>query len=96
MWVYVVYSLATGVRHLCCVLRARSLCRCGCGGWCNHSIVLRWLHWNLKALAAGRAPAARHDGSPWGDFGVTPGEVLIKGALLQIKADWPISSTRWD
>ena len=88
MWVYVVYNLATGVRHLCVVLRASSLCRCGCGGWCNHSIVLRWLHWNFKALAAGRAPAARHDGSPWGDFGVTPGEILIKGAVVQIKADW--------
>ena len=90
LWCFVIYSLATGVRHLACILRASSMCRCGCGGWCNFSVVLRWIHWNLEALSKGLMPATRHDGSPWGDADSSykPGASLIKAALVSIKADW--------
>ena len=48
--------------------------------------------WSLKALAVGRFPTARADGSEW-----LPqerwrrqrgGQVLIKGALVEMKGDW--------
>ena len=53
--------LLTGRRILCVVLRKKSLCRCGCRGWCTLYSIFSYLSYCLASLAAGRHPLARHD-----------------------------------
>ena len=88
---FVVYNLVTNKRHVVCVIRKSSLCKCGCRGWCTLFPVFQMLKWSFKALYEGRRPSEGHDGSGWGDavWGRLVGVALIrKGILVQVKADW--------
>ena len=88
---FVVYNLVTNKRHVVCVIRKSSLCKCGCRGWCTLFPVFQMLKWSFKALYEGRRPSEEHDGSGWGDavWGRLVGVPLIrKGILVQVKADW--------
>ena len=60
-------NLISGVRYLSAVCRKSKMCRCGCKYWCSLYAVLRWLCWSLAALADGKHPETRHDGSAFND-----------------------------
>ena len=51
---FYIYSLVSGHRHLCVILRKTSLCGCGCLGWCSiYQVFCVWhgrLRWVLKGL----------------------------------------------
>lgn len=70
------------------------MCRCGCrGGWCSLFPLWVFVRWCLRALEAGCYPSCRHDSCEW-----LPCDELreslagkplgLRGALVQIKADW--------
>ena len=52
-----VVNLMNDRRYLHSVLRRRSLCLCGCKGWCSLHPLFMSLVWCLRALAAGTLPA---------------------------------------
>ena len=88
---YAAYNLVNNKRHVVCVIRKSSLCKCGCRGWCTLFPVFQMLKWSFKALYEGRRPSEGHDGSGCGDavWGRLVGVPLIrKGILVQVKADW--------
>ena len=60
-----VINLLTDRRHLCCVLRKRWFCRCGCGGWCTLWPMFEFARWSLQAMVDGAYPTSHHDGSLW-------------------------------
>ena len=64
---FVMYNLVTNKRHLICSVRKSRLCKCGCSGWDSLFPIFKMLSWSCKAMAEGRRPPRRHDGSPWGD-----------------------------
>ena len=80
-------------RYLCCVLRKRTCCKCGCRGWCSFHAVFSFLAWSLGALARGVHPERRHDGNAWAPSdakrelfsGVQMGTRAI---VIYIKGDW--------
>ncbi len=83
----------TKCRHLVVALRKHLVCGCGCRGWCTFWAVFRALAWSFAALAAGRHPSVRHDGSPWHDEDVklrrmSGTKMQVKAAVLYIKGDW--------
>ena len=86
------YNLVTRVRHCCVVLRKSDMCTCGCLGWCSIYPVLTFLAWSLRSLAAGVAPARRHDGEAFSldepDRAARAGQPLPRAALIQVKGDW--------
>ena len=86
-------SVFTEQRFLFAVLRKRSICQCGCKGWCSLNALFRALVWSLKALASGKWPSARHDGGDWRPSdqwrAARAGEALpLKVACLYVKGDW--------
>lgn len=87
------YNLVSMKRHLVAVLRKSSMCKCGCHGWDSLHAVWCFVHWSLRAMAAGRFPEKRHDNQAWkaadsqrGSLAGTP--LAFCGMLLQIKGDW--------
>ena len=88
-----VHNIITNRRYLVAVLRKRTLCTCGCKGWCSFHSLFAALTWSLRSLAHGRWPNARHDGEAWGTMDVDrarrAGEVMpLKAAVLYIRGDW--------
>jgi hypothetical protein len=90
---FYLYSLLTGVRILCAVLRKIELCECGCKGWCSLYQIFLMLFWSFKAMRYGRWPNARHD---HGQFRCDSDEHRIakqgtalnhKACLVLVKAD---------
>ena len=86
-------DLLTQRRFLFGTLRKRHLCRCGCKGWCTYYVVHLIAAWSVEAMAAGKWPAQRHDGS---DFTFSDrhrarraGQPFrTKVAVLYLKGDW--------
>jgi hypothetical protein len=60
-----VENVVASKRHLCCLLRKRLSCKCGCRGWCSFRAVFRFLRWSIAALSNGAWPTARHDLQAW-------------------------------
>jgi hypothetical protein len=85
-------NLVSSVRYLTLVLRKKSICQCGCRGWCSYFSVFLYLAWQIAALAEGRRPSKRHDGSDWKPSdkkrASLAGEIMTKGACIYIKGDW--------
>lgn len=87
------YSLQTLKRHLIAVFRKSFLCKCGCGGRCTLLPLWVLLHWSLTALANGKWPSRKHDGTPWAQADGQRAEqagkrMYFRGCVLQVKADW--------
>jgi hypothetical protein len=90
---FVICNLLSGARHLCCVLKKKDMCRCGCRGWCSLRPVMELLNWSFAALARGLFPLARHDGTTWDQsephrLSLAGLPLALKGAIVQIKGDW--------
>ena len=88
-----IQSLATRRRHLCCILRKRLSCQCGCRGWCSMFAVLQFLRWSFDALASGFWPDGRHDNLEWrpedGNRQAQMGRPLpFRACVVYIKGDW--------
>lgn len=83
-------NLLSSKRHLLATVRSRDMCRCGCRGWDTLFPVWQMVAWSLEALARGRRPDARHDGSPWpGGVGQRgPAELGFTACVVWIKGDW--------
>ena len=86
-------SLVTNRRHLLGVVRKRCSCKCGCRGWCTWWPLLDNLRWSLEALADGRYPTRRHDGTPFGNKDEARAakagtNFVCKAALVHLKGDW--------
>ena len=85
------YCMLTGVRTLVAALRKSEVCKCGCKGWDSVYQVLLMLAWSFEALAGGKHPQTRHDGSAWGkDVGrssLAGTELGFKVALVLVKFD---------
>ena len=91
--------------YLVLVLRKEDMCKCGCRGWCTLHVVHLWLQWGFKALANGRNPAARHDGTEFGldeapraavaNQEFSKGGLIIKGACILLKGDLKELSSTW-
>lgn len=91
--VFVVCNLVSGARHLCCVLKKKDMCRCGCKGWCSAKPIMDMFAWSFAALARGVFPAATHDGSQWGEQeplrrSLAGRPLSLVGAVCQVKGDW--------
>ena len=89
------YSLITGVRHLCVVIRRRHLCCCGCNpqGWCTINAILTYLAWSMKAMVEGIFPRRTHTDQEWDDSEPVRKDLAgsplgFRVAFVQIKADW--------
>lgn len=90
IWCHLLFS---DRRHLLAVIRKSEMCACGCRGWDSLHPIMRMLHWSLEALAAGKRPQSRHDGSPFGDQDLArasvAGEALgFRAAAIFLKGDW--------
>ncbi len=90
-----IYNMVSNVRHLFFVLRKRSVCSCGCQGWCSYHQVFSFLRWTLQAMAWGRYPERKHDGTPWSDSSCDRARAAKAGqptnerfALVYVKGDW--------
>ena len=87
-------DLLTSERILFYVLRRRTLCTCGCRGWCTFAVVFMYILWQLFAMAEGVMPRARHDRQDWDQtYDVTraahAGEPLrAHHALMWLSGDW--------
>ena len=85
-------NLATQKRHLLMALRKRSSCRCGCKTWCTLHTALSYVAWGLSALAEGRYPPCRHDGSSWAptdpNHGLAGQGLGFCAAVVMVKGDW--------
>ena len=86
-------NMVSGQRYLFACLRKRTVCKCGCRGWCSFYAMLRYVAWCLAALAEGTWPARRHDRKPWQPTdearATKAGTPLgVKAALIHIKGDW--------
>ncbi|CAK0828552.1 unnamed protein product [Prorocentrum cordatum] len=82
-----------GARHLVAALRKKSLCRCGCRGWCSISALTSFLRWSFAAMADKRYPEKRRDGEAWVESDIQrrgrAGTALaMRSCLLFIKGDW--------
>ena len=85
-------------RYLIATLRKRTMCHCGCRGWCTLWHFFRMIWWSLRALADGAMPASRHDQEPWtrndAERAGRAGEALgFKCALIYLKLDWAEASS---
>jgi hypothetical protein len=87
-----VINLCTRQRHLCAVLRKRSMCQCGCRGWCSVWSVLDFFRWALTAASSGRRPETFYMSKPWpagSSAAAQAGENLCARFLMcLIKGDW--------
>ena len=100
-----VHSLVTNVRHLVACLRKQDICKCGCRGWCSIFALHQWLLWCFSALAEGRWPDRRHDGTPFledsdvvrralagTDVGSAFALIFLKGDLMEYCTSWGLPS----
>ena len=91
---YWIVNLLSQRRHLVAAVRSLDQCRCGCRGWCSTQPLLQVLAWSLQALADGRRPSCRHDGTafevddPCQKALDTSGAALPRAALIWVKGDW--------
>jgi hypothetical protein len=71
------------------VQKAR-LCTCGCQGYCTYQTLMSVVAWSFQCLAAGVAPATRHNGEPFhrSEQRLEPGRPIPKAGLLQLRGDW--------
>lgn len=86
------YNLVTQSRSLLVALRKADLCACGCRGWDTLLPIMTMLDWSFKAMAQGRRPEYRHDGTDWRDTeqerAQLSGERLgWRAAVMSIKND---------
>ena len=93
LMVFVLCNLVSGARHLCCALKKKDFCKCGCKGWCTIKPIMDMFDWSFSALAQGSFPAAMHDGAPWGDGdslrkSLAGKRLSLVGAVCQVKGDW--------
>ena len=90
-----VYNLISERRHLCCVIRKSSFCKCGCRGACTLYPVMKTLQWSMSAFAEGSFPSVGPDGVALGGWrGELGGSDLgVVGAFVHIKGDWMEFST---
>ena len=88
-----VYNEVSGRRHMAVILRKRNFCKCGCKGWCTLWPVWRMLHWSFAALARGRHPTERPDGTGWQAgrddrrAAVSDEIMSCRGAVVKMKGD---------
>ena len=87
------YWLFSKKRHLLAVIRKSELCKCGCHGLCSMRPLFDVIAWSVSAMAAGKHPSARHDGTAWGpkDEGrasYSEQSLGFVGLCLWVKADW--------
>ena len=83
-------NLATNRRHLMLCLPKRSLCRCGCRGWCSLDPALRFVEWTFTAMRIGKYPASFFDG-PWRTqvgADVAGEDLGFLAVCCILKADW--------
>ena len=84
----------TGARHILMLIRKRSVCACGCRGWCTYHNILVWINWCAEILAAGIHPSSRHDGEPFLEFhdeariDLAGAAMRFKCAVIKLKGDW--------
>ena len=86
-------NLINGRRYLFCTLRKRTVCKCGCRGWCTLYSVFAMIHWSLAALAKGIFPSCRHDGTPFAGSDGRRAELSLRpmrrrAACVYVKGDW--------
>jgi hypothetical protein len=86
-------NLVTGERTLFLVVRRRTLCTCGCRGWCTLFPLFLFVKWVLKAMGEGVMPIGRHDYMPWGCLDTVrsakAGTALrAHHAVLWVAGDW--------
>ena len=88
-----VLNLISGTRFLVATLRKKTVCRCGCRGWCSLHVIFLNLLWSIRALAAKTFPSSRDDNKPWlasderrRDRAGTA--MRMRCAVLYHKADW--------
>ena len=91
-------NLVTGKRYLWGLLRKQHACRCGCRIWDSCFAFFRLVVWFLLALAAGRFPCERHDGTPFPPSDKARAELAgkslpFKAACIFVKGDWSEFST---
>lgn len=88
------YHAVTFKRYYIMSLRSQDCCQCGCRNWCSVFPIMAALAWSLKALAEGRRPEQRHDGTAWDPsdpirrLAGELGDVLPTAALVWLKGDW--------
>ena len=85
-------SITTGDRSLLAVYRKSELCACGCRGWCSIFCIMLFLDWGFTALATGKHPAVRHDGSPFRNnesarAAFAGAQLGFRGVLIHIQCD---------
>ena len=86
-----VYNTILQTRHVVALLRHSQMCRCGCGGYCSMHAIFTAFAWSMAALAAGRWPDCKHDGSAWlpDEAGYSKkGQPLRKAAVVEVRGDW--------
>ena len=84
----------TEERLLLAIIRSRSLCKCGCRGWCTMWEVHSWLAWSVQALSEGVYPSRRHDHLEFDSdddaarAALSGTDIGMRFCLLYIKGDW--------
>ena len=83
----------TSRRYFIGALRKKSICQCGCRGWCTFSAYFMYIAFILGIFATGEFPTVRHDGEPWAaDEAVIAGMagkyLLFRICLIFVKGDW--------
>ena len=86
-------NLVNGKLYCFLLLRKKTLCKCGCRGWCTLQSIFRYINWCLRALARGRFPTERHDLKEFTDREPLRADLAGKRmrrrvAILYIKGDW--------
>ena len=82
-----------GRRYFIGALRKKTICRCGCRGWCTFAAYFMYIVFVLQVFASGDFPAVRHDGQPWAadeaaiaaKAGMT---FLFRICLVVVKGNW--------
>ena len=86
------YNVLTQRRHLIAVLRKRTLCKCGCRGWCSVFSILDCIRWSLTVLAGSTYPETGPYGDPWKPYSksdeLSGNPLEMRMALIAIKGDW--------
>jgi hypothetical protein len=85
--------VCTARSWLCCVLRRRHVCRCGCRGWCSYFPIFQWLQWSIMCISTGIFPTSRHDEAEWKTSdrarqGRGGTRLPARGAVIYVKGDW--------
>ena len=86
-----VYDMLSSRRHLSVVVRKKTLCKCGCRGWCSLWVIFQFLAWSFLLMAEGENPTTDWLGAPLTDplrVALFHTQLLFVGGLIGIKADW--------